>query len=126
MLLRKNIPMKGFVSLGGALLAALVLVPAAALGEDNKTAPLSGGQFAVQVVRGLAYNGAKEADPVKHKLELYPARRQKDFPVLFYVDGGAWQEGDRKDFGQVGSTFAKNGIGTMVISYRPSPKIKHP
>ena len=54
----------------------------------------------------------------------------KDYPVLFFVHGGAWQMGDKaKDFGiyiTLARSFAQAGVGTVVTNYRLSPGVKHP
>jgi acetyl esterase/lipase len=77
------------------------------------------------VLRDIAYNDAPDADP-KQKLDLYLPTDVKRFPVLFFVHGGAWTIGDRRMFGSLGPVFARNGIGVVMISYRLSPKVKHP
>jgi acetyl esterase/lipase len=112
-----------------ALLALLLgLALAAAARADNETRPAikTGGDFDVEVVKDLAYYDGPDADPVKHKLDLYLPKEQKDFPVLFFIHGGGWKSGDRSLYGALGRLFAKNGLGTVVISYRLSPKVQHP
>jgi acetyl esterase/lipase len=109
-----------------ALFLFLALLPAARAGEEKKPAPVTGGNFAVKTVKDVAYNDAKDADPVKHKLDLYLPKGQKGFPVLFFVHGGGWRSGDKKIYGKFGEMFARNGIGTVIINYRLSPKVKHP
>src|SRR5947207_10326191 len=56
-------------------------------------------KFEVQSLRDLPYYEGDEADRVKHKLDLFLPRGQKDFPVLFFVHGGAWMHGDKNYFG---------------------------
>ncbi|HKI31232.1 MAG TPA: alpha/beta hydrolase fold domain-containing protein, partial [Gemmataceae bacterium] len=85
-----------------------------------------GGNFEVKEVKDIAYYEGDDADPKKHKLDLFLPKGQKDFPVLIFVHGGAWVFGDRKMYGSLGNTFAKNGIGTVVISYRLTPQVQHP
>ena len=69
----------------------------------------------------------------KHRLDLFlplaDSVRQRPFPVLMFVHGGGWTEGDRafeyggEDlYGNVGRFFAARGIGTAVISYRLLPE----
>jgi acetyl esterase/lipase len=86
-------------------------------------------KFEVEKVRDLAYYEGEGADKDKHKLDLYLPKGHKDFPVLFFVHGGAWMMGDRNYFGvygALGTLFARHGIGTVVISYRLSPAVQHP
>jgi acetyl esterase/lipase len=79
----------------------------------------------VEVVKDVAYNDARDADD-KQKLDLYLPKGKKDFPVLFFVHGGTWKWGDRKQYPKLGEAFASRGIGAVVISYRLSPKVQHP
>ncbi|MGE3819900.1 MAG: alpha/beta hydrolase [Isosphaeraceae bacterium] len=102
------------------LLPLSVPVPALAAG------PLSGGTYQVQVIPDVAYREGPEADPVKQRLDVYLPKGKTDFPVLFFVHGGAWSSGDRKLYAPLGRLFARNGVGTVVISYRLTPKVQHP
>lgn len=86
-------------------------------------------KFEVEKHRNLAYNPAKDADPVKHKLDLYVPKGAKKFPVMMFVHGGAWRSGNKDLYAALGETFAKQGVGTVVINYRlssASGTIKHP
>jgi acetyl esterase/lipase len=85
--------------------------------------------YEVETIEDVAYYQAKDADKVKHKLDLYLPKGRKDFPVLFFVHGGAWRMGDKGQFGiyrALGKCFARRGIGLVAINYRLSPKVKHP
>jgi acetyl esterase/lipase len=85
--------------------------------------------FEVQTFEDIPYNQAKDADEVRHKLDLYLPKGVKDFPVLFFVHGGAWRMGDKGHFGvyrRFGNRIARHGIGVVVPNYRLSPKVKHP
>ncbi len=94
---------------------------------SQETAPFkTGGSFEVEPHRNISYYEGKDADTKKHKLDLYLPKGQKDFPVLFFIHGGGWTSGDRWQYGMVGQTFAKNGVGVVVISYRLSPQVQHP
>src|SRR5262249_162151 len=114
----------------GAVWALAWAEPAPAAGpvklasEEKK--PTLGGSFEVTAVKDIAYFEGEGADPAKHKLDLYLPRGQKDFPVLFFIHGGTWSSGDRKLYAPLGETFAKNGVGVVIISYRLSPKVQHP
>jgi acetyl esterase/lipase len=118
--------MKAPVCLTLLLLSAFALAPAAQAEEKKQSATVIGGPYEVTVIKDIAYNDTKDADPVKHKLDLYLPKGQKNFPVLFYVHGGAWRAGDRKGVARLGTLIARNGIGCVAISYRLSPKVKHP
>ncbi len=85
--------------------------------------------YDVAIETDIAYRTDKDADPIKHKLDVYTPKGQKNFPVLMFVHGGAWKSGNKGLYGALGKTFASNGIGTVVINYRLSSKngtVKHP
>jgi len=88
--------------------------------------PLLGPREVVQETRDLAYFDGADADPRKHKLDLYLPQDAKKVPVLMWIHGGAWKTGDRSMYGEVGRRFAEAGIGFAAISYRLSPQVKHP
>jgi acetyl esterase/lipase len=112
-----------------ALLACLIASLALAAPASD-AAFVSGGTFDVEVVKDIAYYTGVDADPVKHKLDLYLPKGKKGFPVLFFVHGGGWKSGDKNYFldvyGNIGRTLAKNGVGAVVTNYRLSPKVQHP
>lgn len=88
--------------------------------------------FAVQTSKDIIYRELCDGeDPKqdKNKLDLYLPRGSKDFPVLFFVHGGAWKQGDKSFLGMyhtLGQFWARHGIGTVIINYRLSPAVKHP
>ncbi|HEX3150212.1 MAG TPA: alpha/beta hydrolase [Gemmataceae bacterium] len=95
---------------------------AAALNADEP-------KFEVEKHNNLSYNSAKDADPVRHQLDLYVPKGAKNYPVMVFVHGGKWTSGKKELYAPLGETFAKQGIGTAVINYRLSDSkgtIKHP
>jgi acetyl esterase/lipase len=107
-----------------ALALTLLACPAAWAGDK---APAK--KFAVESIKDVAYFDGKGADPVKHKLDLFLPKGQKNFPVFFFVHGGSWRHGDKGFLGiysSLGKYFASQGIGAVVINYRLSPKVMHP
>jgi acetyl esterase/lipase len=85
--------------------------------------------FEVETVQDVSYYEGPGADKVKHRLDLYLPKGNKNFPVLFFVHGGAWRHGDKNYLGiysGLGNLFARQGIGVVVINYRLSPAVKHP
>src|SRR4051812_38375083 len=78
------------------------------------------GVAGVSTVKNVAYYEGPDQHKVKHRLDLYLPRGVKDFPVLFFVHGGAWVHGD-KDFLGMYSLFAHNyakaGVGVVVTNY---------
>src|SRR5690554_784518 len=97
-----------------------------AAAEERERFKSAGAVFEVERIRDIPYRNGDGADPVKHKLDLYLPRGVKGFPVLFFVHGGAWRSGDKRLYGMLGETFAGMGVGSVIINYRLSPKVRHP
>jgi acetyl esterase/lipase len=81
---------------------------------------------AVEVITNIAYRDGKEADRVQHRLDLYLPKGQKDFPVLFFVHGGGWKNGNKEEFSFLRRTLVPHGIGVVSINYRLYPTVKFP
>jgi acetyl esterase/lipase len=99
---------------------ALVLAPGLARAEVKKVS------YEVEVVKDVAYNSAADADGERHKLDLYLPRGLNDYPVYFFIHGGAWRSGNKNLYAPIGKTFAAQGIAFVATNYRLSPKVKHP
>ncbi len=107
----------------GLLVGLLAVFPVRA--EDSPAAPTAPAGD-VEEIKDLAYYDGKDADPQKHQLDLYLPEGRKDFPVLFFVHGGAWRSGDKRQYAPLGRLFARAGLGTVIINYRLSPKVQFP
>jgi len=82
---------------------------------------------AAQIVPNLCYLPAPNCDTNKHRLDLY-LPNANDWPVIVFIHGGGWDEGDKnlevggKDvYANIGRCFATQGIGVAVINYRLQP-----
>jgi len=99
-------------------------------GAEEPAAYQPSGRFRVKVVKDIAYYDGPDTHPKKHKLDLFLPEGKKAFPVLMFIHGGGWRGGDKDHwfgmYGKLGRTFAQEGIGTAVISYRLSPQVIHP
>jgi arylformamidase len=63
----------------------------------------------------------------RQKLDLYlPTEKPSRRPVLIYLHGGAFFEGDRAHYGYVARPLAKHGVLTIVPSYRLAPEFQFP
>jgi acetyl esterase/lipase len=86
----------------------------------------------VQVIQDVVYRDLHEGEDASqdnNKLDIYIPRGKKDFPVIFFVHGGAWLHGSKNQFGMYSAlalSWARHGIGTVSINYRLSPGVKHP
>jgi acetyl esterase/lipase len=117
-----------------AVLAGVSASPCAITrGADQESSSQeTGATFEVKKILDLPYYDGPDADKVKHKLDLYLPRDHKDFPVIFFVHGGAWFHGDKSGmfhigiYGHLGSYWAKHGVGMVVPNYRLSPGVSHP
>ena len=109
-------PRRAFLAL---LVACAGLAPAR---DDIPAAPA----FEVERHKDIAYRTDKDADKVRHKLDVYCPKGQKDFPVVLFVHGGSWKSGNKNLYAGVGEAFAKCGIGMVICNYRLSPEVKHP
>ena len=113
------------VVLGLAVFAGLISQTAAIDDKPaEKTAPSAA--FEVEKHKDIAYRTDKDADKVRHKLDVYCPKGQKDFPVVLFVHGGSWRWGNKNLFTYIGDTFAKEGIGVVICNYSLSPESKHP
>lgn len=105
-----------------SLLVALIASP---LFAAEPTKPLA----EVSKQLNIAYNSAQDADPVRHKLDAYLPKDAKNFPMMMFVHGGTWRSGSKDLYAALGETFAKQGIGVIIINYRLSRadnNFKHP
>jgi acetyl esterase/lipase len=66
------------------------------------------------------------ADPDQTLYVFKPKQLAPRIPILVFVHGGSWQEGDAADYGFVGRAFAANGFVTFVINYRKHPQHPYP
>jgi acetyl esterase/lipase len=86
----------------------------------------SGGNFEVMAVKDVDYHGGKDADKVRHRLDLFLPAEQKGYPVLVFVHGGGWTKGSKSGFEKLARLLARNGVGTAITNYRLSPQVQHP
>jgi acetyl esterase/lipase/uncharacterized protein YciI len=59
-------------------------------------------------------------------LDVYWNSKSKDAKVLMFVHGGGWLSGDKKQYREMASSLAENGLTIVLINYRLSPKVKFP
>lgn len=85
--------------------------------------------YELETFRNLAYIDGADADPVRHRLDLYRPRGCEKFPVVFFVHGGGWIQGHKDHlslYSLMGRTLARQGIGMVSPNYRLTPQVKHP
>ncbi|MGX1786396.1 alpha/beta hydrolase [Bosea sp. NPDC055332] len=105
-----------------ALLAAgsTLLSACSPLGLLNAFTPAdAGGRLAAS---GIAY-GPDE----RHRLDVYlPEQIAGRAPVMVFLYGGGWNNGERADYAFVGRAFAAQGFVTVIPDYRLVPQVRFP
>lgn len=72
-------------------------------------------------------SGLNYGDRPKQQLDVYgPRNAAGPAPIVIYLYGGAWNEGDRRDFAFVGRWLAGLGCLAIVPDYRVLPQIEYP
>jgi acetyl esterase/lipase len=87
-------------------LLVVLAAPAAARAQDVK--------------RDIPY-----ADPPHERqvLDVYSPKGAKDLPVVFWIHGGGWQAGDKKDVQLKPQAFADKGFVFVATNYRLLPNV---
>ncbi len=80
----------------------------------------------VTVARNIPYAEGKPMDAAKHQLDVYLPAGKTNAPVLMFLHGGGWREGDRSNYTFLGNRFAKEGYVVVIPSYRLMPANPHP
>ena len=55
------------------------------------------------------------------ELNIFKTRKSKNNPVVIFIHGGSWNEGNKNIYGFLGRNFAKKGIVTVIPNYTLSP-----
>ncbi|HHQ49601.1 MAG TPA: hypothetical protein ENK19_12055, partial [Acidobacteria bacterium] len=99
-------------------------VRAFAEADGRQASPEVGGDYVIDAVDTafyVPYNVPPAAGGAKHTLDIYQPHGRTGTPVLFFVHGGAWKQGDKNIYPELGNTFAGYyGFTTVVISYEIS------
>lgn len=103
------------------LMLTVIMAAKMSLGSVQPSPP-----YGFQAYTDIAYYEGPDADPVKHRLDLFVPEGLPNAPVLLFVHGGGWTSGDKNLYGLIGRTFAEQGFVTAVINYRLSPRVQHP
>ncbi|WP_194756682.1 alpha/beta hydrolase [Aliidiomarina indica] len=66
-------------------------------------------------------------DHDRQRMDIYvPTQDNVKQRVIVFVYGGAWDQGDKKEFEFVGQAFARLGYVTLVPNYRLYPDVEFP
>lgn len=109
------------ITIIGVLLVVLGLTyHFAALELFNTVVPKDKGSLLWQ--RDMAYG-----PDARHTLDIYmPRESSGPLPVVVFVHGGSWQEGNKNPYGFAGRALAAQGLMVMVINYRLHPQHRYP
>jgi len=76
----------------------------------------------VMVTRNIPYGPSP-----RQMMDIYrPARTGGPMPVVVFFYGGAWQDGERRDYRFVATSLARAGVVTAVADYRLYPEVRYP
>ncbi len=103
------------LALGGLL--TLVACAGGVVGTLNAVSSTSG----LNVIQNLHYG----PDP-RNVLDLYQPQKASRAPMLLFIHGGSWTNGDKNEYKFVGESFARAGYVTAVMSYRLAPQHRYP
>jgi acetyl esterase/lipase len=106
-----------------ATLAAVVLLTSSCLVWRNQWRRTT----AVRVADDVAYI---DDGTDKHRLDVFAPTGAHNAPIVIFVHGGSWREGDRSFYepivglyGNVGTALGERGVVTVVPSYRLWPAV---
>src|SRR4051794_1911709 len=74
---------------------------------------------AQDVKRDIPYDKAHE----RQVLDVYSPKGAKDLPVVFWIHGGGWQTGDKKDVQVKPQWFNDKGFVFVSTNYRLLPAV---
>jgi len=95
-------------------LAVSLIVPASALAQDKQPPVAALAPTAANVAYG------------KHErqvLDVYSPKGAKNLPVVFWIHGGGWQTGDKKDVQIKPKVFTEKGFVFVSTNYRLLPSV---
>lgn len=73
------------------------------------------------------HTGVHYGQHARQRMDIYvPKMTDVRSEVVVFVYGGAWEEGDKRDFEFVGQAFSRLGYITVVPNYRLYPEVEFP
>ncbi len=78
----------------------------------------------------IAYAESPAEGGGKHQLDVYQPKNKTNTPVLLFIHGGAWKQGDKELYMELGNTYAGYyNVTTVIANYQLSSdpwNAKHP
>ena len=110
-----------------------MILKAVAIKEGMEASEVATAQYVLDLVDGffnIPYADPPPADGGKHLLDIYQPHGRTHTPVLLFIHGGAWKQGDKSIYLELGNTFAGDyNVTTVIASYQLSTdpwNAKHP
>lgn len=100
--------------------------PATTNKESDDKAKLATVRYLVETVKDIAYRTDAYSDKARHNLDLYYPKGVSGYPVVVFVHGGSWQNGDKSKYAKLGESLASVGLGAVLVNYRLTPQVQHP
>lgn len=63
---------------------------------------------------------------VRNVMDVYAPQNARSAPVVLFIHGGSWENGDKDGHKFVGESLARAGYVTAVMSYRLAPANRYP
>lgn len=100
------------------------VIKAMAVNENMKKSDVATAEYVIDLVEttfNIPYENPPSVGGDKHMLDIYhPIGKEKN-PVLVFVYGGAWKQGDKNLYMELGNTMAGYyNITTVIINYELS------
>jgi acetyl esterase/lipase len=75
-----------------------------------------------KLARDVPYGAA-----ARQKLDIYaPRHARAALPVVFFIYGGSWMDGDRRSYDFVGRALAAQNFVAVIADYRVLPEVEYP
>lgn len=100
----------------------IIAIPFVTKTNDSK------GAGSVRVLRDISYISDK-SQPVANNqnLDLYvPTKPYPLIPLVVFIHGGAWLQGDKSEGNDVALLLAQNGFAVATLNYRFTDKAQYP
>jgi len=98
------------------IFALLFVLPVIALQEFKE----------IKIFKDITYTEIKGIDPKLTNLDIYTPIISINCPVIVFIHGGTWIQGDKGNLSDKAIAFIKANFIYVSINYRLSPDIKYP
>lgn len=100
------------------------LIKVVAVNENMEKSDIATAEFVIDLVETtfyIPYDNPPSGEGDKHKLDIYNPTGKVNNPVIVFVYGGAWKQGDKNIYMELGNTMAGYyNITTVIINYELS------